>query len=283
MARAFPGPGEVQLAPGSGGCPGVAGRPGVPWRPGIPRRLGFLGRPGVQGRFVVLGRRRYRRAPGLRGRSAAPADRGWWAARGSPGRGSPGSWRNRKHRRDRGHRGRRGRRGHRGRQGDRGHRGPGGRGRLVIRSRSRRCSKVRQLLLQVGDRDVALAHRLGDLVQGLVGYLHVVAPHGGGRPEQRDVRRGYRAEVERGVVGLLIGQFAAPAGRGEEDADENHGDRDEEYNRHIRIVPCSVRDVASVAQRAGNCVARTGRDGGARRPRPPRPEPGWSTPGTTPR
>jgi hypothetical protein len=85
-----------------------------------------------------------------------------------------------------------------------------------------------QLLLQVGDRDVALAHRLGDLVQGLVGYLHVVAPHGGGRAEQRDVRRGYRAEVERGVVGLLVGQFAAPAGRGEEDADENHGDRDEE-------------------------------------------------------
>ena len=115
----------------------------------------------------------------------------------------------------------------------------------------------RELLLQEGDRDVAFAHRAGDTVQGLVGYLHVVAPQGGRRPEQGDVRGRYRAQVERSVIGVLIGQFAAASGRGEEDADQHGGDGDQEDNRHIRIVPCLPRDVACAAELRPNRAART--------------------------
>jgi hypothetical protein len=57
------------------------------------------------------------------------------------------------------------------------------------------------------------------------------------------------------MIGVLIRQFAAPSGCGEEDADQDGDDRDQEYNRHIRIVPCSTRDVASVAGLAGNRAA----------------------------
>ncbi len=91
---------------------------------------------------------------------------------------------------------------------------------------------ARQLVLQVGDRDVTLAHGPGDLVQGRVGDLHVVSPHGARRAQQGDVRGGDGAEVERGVIGLLVGQFAAPPGRDEEDAGQHDGDRDEHENRH---------------------------------------------------
>ena len=62
-----------------------------------------------------------------------------------------------------------------------------------------------------------------------------------------DVGGAYRAEVEGSVIGLLIGQFAAPSGRGEVDADQYGGDGDQEDNGHIRIVPCSPRDVARTA------------------------------------
>jgi hypothetical protein len=106
---------------------------------------------------------------------------------------------------------------------------------------------VREFFLQVGDGDVAVAHGAGDVIKGLVRHLHVVAPQGGRRAQQGDIGGRHGTEIERRVIGLLIGQLAASAGSGEEDTDEYGQDRDNEDNRHIRIVPCSTSDVASAA------------------------------------
>jgi hypothetical protein len=87
---------------------------------------------------------------------------------------------------------------------------------------------VRELLLQVGDRDVTVAHRTGDAVKGLVRHLHVVAPHGGRRAQHGDVGGGYRAEIQRCVIDTLVGQLAATTGSGEKNTGEHGHDRDEE-------------------------------------------------------
>jgi hypothetical protein len=105
---------------------------------------------------------------------------------------------------------------------------------LADRERAQVCGDtVLELLLQVGDRDVAVAHRAGDEVKGLVCHLHVVAPHGRRRAQHGDVGGGYRSEIERCVIGALVGQLAATSGSGEKNTGEHGDDHDEEYNRHI--------------------------------------------------
>src|ERR1700678_281146 len=98
----------------------------------------------------------------------------------------------------------------------------------------------------MSDRHVAVAHPRGYVIEGLVRHLHVVAPQGGGRTQQGDVGGGYRTEIKRCVIGRLIGHLTAPPGGSEEDTGEHGDDRDYQYNGHIRIVPRSTRDVASI-------------------------------------
>jgi hypothetical protein len=78
-----------------------------------------------------------------------------------------------------------------------------------------RGDAVRELLLQVGDRHVTIAHRASDAIKGLICHLHVVAPHGGRRAQHGDVGGGYRSEIQRCVIDMRIGQFAATSGGGE--------------------------------------------------------------------
>jgi hypothetical protein len=107
---------------------------------------------------------------------------------------------------------------------------------------------VLELVLQVGNRDVAVAHGAGDMVEGLVRHLRVIAPQGGGRAQHGDVGGGYRTEIKGCVIGGLVGQLTASSGGGEEDAGEDGEDGDQKYSRHIRIVSCPTSDVASAGR-----------------------------------
>ena len=95
---------------------------------------------------------------------------------------------------------------------------------------------------------IALAQGPGDALEGLVGHLHVVAPQGGGRAQHGDVGSGHRTEVQRCMVGLLVGQLAAPPGGGDEHADQDGDSHEDHDNGHIQIVPRLMRDVASTRQ-----------------------------------
>ena len=146
MARAFPGPGEVQLAPGSGGCPGVAGRPGVR---GV---LGFRASWDSEASGVSGASWGSRAFCGSRASTVSEGSGAAGSVGGSSGSGmvgGPGGLREEGLQEAGGIESTGGIEGtggvgDRGRSrapgdamGDRGHRGPGGRGRLVIRSRSR--------------------------------------------------------------------------------------------------------------------------------------------------
>jgi hypothetical protein len=94
---------------------------------------------------------------------------------------------------------------------------------------------------QVGDHlferyypDIALPDRLGDLVERLVGGLHVVSPQRRRRTEQDDVCGGNWPYIQRLVVGVFGRQLATTPVSHEHDSDhDDHGD-DQQYERHIK-------------------------------------------------
>jgi len=94
-------------------------------------------------------------------------------------------------------------------------------------------AQVGHELLKGDDPDVTFPDRLGDPRHRLVGGLHVVAPRVRRRSQQRDVRRGHGAKVERGVVSSLGRKLAAAPGGDQYHGDHDDQTRDQQYDCHI--------------------------------------------------
>jgi hypothetical protein len=108
---------------------------------------------------------------------------------------------------------------------------------LRIRRRRRSTghapAQVGQLPFERGDAYVALADRQGDMVQCLVGGLHMVTPQCRGGSEQSHIRGGQRTELGRRVIIRELRHLTTPADRDEHDGDQDRDDGDGHQHEHV--------------------------------------------------
>ncbi|MWK33822.1 hypothetical protein GEV43_07045 [Actinomadura sp. J1-007] len=120
---------------------------------------------------------------------------------------------------------------------------------------------------------VPFGQGVGEPVNGLVGDVLAVSPQGLREPQQRGVGAGDRVpERQRRMVGLRLGQFAAPAhGEGHDGAQHGHPGQDEHHN-HDQAPICPRLRTAAPARRgvsAGRSCHDRGRAFAPAGPPPP--------------